>query len=800
MFGKRKQVYIEPLQPLGTVQTHRLDGDCLVIECDNDRVKVSSPMPGVIRLRAARGGEFESDFSYAVVDQADPAPDTEVEDMGDAIVFKTADARLVIGKDPFRAEFQDGDGNPYTVQAGSAGFRGKSPQWSMAAPAGEIYLGLGEKTGGLNKRGKRWRMRNTDQSPYLTTSDPVYQSIPVLIGLKEGRAYATFFDNTFPAAFDLAAEAPDEWTWSAAGGEINVYFIAGPTLPDVVRRYMKLVGGIPMPPRWAMGYHQCRYSYKTDAEVRRIARSFRDLEIPCDVIHMDIHYMRGYRVFTFHPNRFPDPKGLAEDMKRLGIRLICIVDPGIKKDPEWDVWRDGLKRGFFCKSEKGGIVEKYCWPLRAGWPDFGREEVRKWWGERHRAYTDAGIEGIWNDMNEPAMWNGAFYLGDMVIPTGIYDGKDMIHTHANKPAPHSRCRNVYGLLENRATREGLKRLRPDKRPFVITRSGYAGVGRYAAVWTGDNFSTWSHLRLTIPMLINMGLAGQPIAGPDLGGFVGKAGRELFARWVQIGSLYPFCRGHTVVYSPRHEPWVFGKRVEEIARRYIGLRYRLLPYIYSLVWEAHREGDPIWRPLAYHFPNDDSAARIEDQVMVGPFIMAAPVMKRRARSRDVYLPDGKWFEYSTGEIFDGPGRFEVDAPLERMPLFVREGAGVPMGPIMQHTGEKPLDPLTLLIFPGEGSFDLWEDDGESMEYENDEWAKTPLSVSKTGDTVLIEIGPREGKFQVPERNVVARIRTDNRPASVTINGKPLPPGQWDLEGGFLNVGFVHNGEKMTLALS
>jgi len=800
MFGKKEENPLKNLKPLGKVRNCRAEGDSLFISCDSGIAKINSPVSGVIRLRATCAADFESDCSYAVVEQEGPPPSIRISDENDAVRFEAECARILISKNPFRAQFQDADDVPFIVQtdAGDSGFRGDEPEWSMVAPAGEMYLGLGEKTGGLNKRGRSWKMRNRG-IPYRTDTDPIYQSIPVLIGLKKGRAWAAFFDNTFESSFDLASQTPERWTWAAKGGEINIYFIAGPGLPDVVRRYMKLVGGIPMPPRWALGYHQSRYSYKTENEVRRIARTFRELKIPCDVIHLDIHYMRGYRVFTFDPNRFPDPKSLSEEMKELGIHLVCIADPGVKEDPEWDVWNDGVKKDVFCKSAKGGTVIKYCWPKRAGFPDFGREDVRKWWGDQHRVYVDAGIDGIWNDMNEPDNWNGAFYLGDLVVPLGIYDGVDMIHTHDGKPASHLRCRNVYGFTENRATREGLLRLRPDKRPFVITRSGYAGIGRYAIMWTGDNWSTWGHLKLTIPMLINLGLTGQPIAGPDTGGFMWNASGELFARWIQLGALYPFSRGHTMVYSRRHEPWSWGKRVADIARRYIGLRYQLLPYLYSLVWEAHRNGDPIWRPLSYHFPEDDIAAGIEDQVMVGPFLMAAPVLKRRAVKRDVYLPRGKWFEFSTGKIFEGPGRFEADAPLETMPLFNREGAIIPMGPIMQHTKEKPLDPLTLTIFPGNGNFNLWEDDGESMEYEQGEWARTPFAMSYTASALDVKIGPREGKFRVPDREIVARIRTDARPASISLNGQPLLPGKWEHENGFLQIEFHHAGEKILLTV-
>ncbi len=788
------------VRTLSAVKSHRPYENELVVEFDNAVAKISATAPGVIRFRAARDGNFEDDISYAVVERNEPSA-FEVVDNEDLIRFETDGAALTLYKNPFRLEFLDNEDNPYATKRpeDEAGFRDGEPFFSMSAPPEEMYLGLGEKTGGLDKRGNKWKMWGIDR-PYTTKTDPLYQSIPVLIGYRRGRAWAAFFDNTYKSYFDMCASGPEAWEWSAAGGEINIYFLAGPTLPELTRRYMKLVGGIPMPPKWALGYHQSRYSYETESEVRRIARNFRRRNIPCDSIHMDIHYMRGYRVFTFNEDNFPDPKALAEDLKKDGFKPVCIMDPAVKEDHSWEIFMYGLQKGYFCKNSKGETVVKYSWALRAAWPDFCREEVRKWWGNLHKVYTDAGIEGIWNDMNEPSMWPWAFYFWKMVIPTGMYFGEDMFHIHAGKPAPHLRCRNVYGMMENKATREGLLRLRPDRRPFVLTRAGYAGVGRYAIMWTGDNFSTWAQLEMTVPMLINLGLTGQPICGPDTGGFALNASRKLFARWMQLGAFYPYLRGHSMVHSLRHEPWTFGKKVERICREFIGLRYRLMPYLYSLVWEAHREGDPVWRPLAYHFPADEKAARVEDQVMVGPHIMVAPVTKRKATGRAVYLPGGKWLEFFTGEVYEGPGTYEINAPLERIPVFLRQGAVIPVGPLMRYTDEKPLDPLTLLIFPGEGSFRLWEDDGVSMDYERGVYACTSVSIEKFGDSLTVKIGAREGNYHVPQRKVKVKIRTDARPASVTLNGEPLSEGSTENKDGYLYVEFSHDGEELTLTVN
>jgi len=795
-FFKKPEI---PLTPIGRVNDVKIEGDSLYLKCRNADVEVRAITPEIVRVRAARGGAFEPDRSYAVVECDRPQVHWEAEWGGGRVVFTTSALHLHIDKECFNVVVSDPQDVPCITGAGAdaIGFRGDMPEWAFAAQPGEMYLGLGEKTGGLNKRGKRWTMWNTDR-PYMPWNDPLYQAISFVIGMNGGRCWGLFFDNTFRSIFDMCKSENGRWSWKANSGEIVAYFIAGPELRHVARRFFKLVGGIPMPPRWALGYHQSRYSYKTDGEVRRIARSLRDLEIPCDVIHLDIHYMRGYRDFTFDPKRFPNPKQLAADLRQDGFRLITIVDPGVKEDNNWGVWRDGVEKDVFCKYDRGGIVIKYCWPKRAGWPDFDRRDVRDWWGEQHRFYIENGIAGVWNDMNEPSMWNGAFYIADGVVPTGIYNGEGMMHSHFGELKPHARCHNVYGMLENRASREGLLKLRPDERPVIITRSGYAGVGRYAIMWTGDNFSTWAHLRGSIPMVLNLGLCAEPVAGPDIGGFVSNSNPELYARWIQLGAFYPFCRTHTALYTRRQEPFSFGKRVEEIARRYIGLRYMLLPFIYSLVYNAHLNGDPVWRPMSYEFPGDSEAAGLDDQFMMGASLLIAPVARRKARERTVYLPKGRWTDFFTGEVKNGPARINVPAPLEHLPIYAREGAVIPMGPLMQHTGQWKTDPLSLHVYPGAGSFELFEDDGISMQYEKGAFARTLISVEPSGDLLRVSIGERAGDYEIAPRDVLLKLHIGNEPRAILRDGKPLGRHLWSFEKGVATVPFSqHSGEKIVL---
>lgn len=789
----RKKDKEKNVTSIGQIKEIMLNDKTPVLTAHTAEMRVSALSPEIIRIRIAKEGTFEGDCSYAVVMTPSEGANINVDWDDEKVNLSTSALRLTFHRKNGRLTVTDESNFALLKSGGNGiGFAGENPVMEFEAEPSEMFLGLGEKTGGLNKRGKKWTMWNTD-IPYMPWTDPIYQSIPFVVTMRSGKFFGAFFDNTFKSYFDICKSNPYLWKWEAEGGEINLYLIAGPTLKDVTKRFYQLVGGIPMPPRWALGYHQSKYSYKSDAEVCRVARSLRDLEIPCDVIHLDIHYMRGYRDFTFDPKRFPNPVQLAQSLRRDGFRLICILDPGVKKDDSWEVWQDGVKKDVFCKYDKGGIVIKYCWPKKAGWPDFGKESVREWWGEKVNFYTDNGIAGLWNDMNEPSMWNGALYAFDMVVPTGIYQGKGMMHTNFDRLEPHQRCRNVYGMLEDKATREGLLKAKPDERPFVITRSGYAGVGRYAIMWTGDNASTWAHLRMSIPMIINLGICAEPIAGPDIGGFMFNCKPELYARWIQLGAFYPFCRTHTAIHTRKQEPYTFGKRVEEIARRYLNLRYRLLPYLYSLVYHSHLKGEPLWRALSYEFEPDSVLERIEDQVMVGPFIMLAPVLHKKVENRSFYLPAGKWYDFFTNEVAKGPAWLTQPTPLEKFPIFVRAGAIIPMGPQTHYTDQKPLAPLTFMVYVGNGEFDFYDDDGISMQYENGVFAHYPITVTESENKVKIILGRRNGLYKPMEREIIWKIVGVLIPKDVSINGMSNKEF-WKFENGIIECKTPDDGKE------
>jgi alpha-glucosidase len=493
---------------------------------------------------------------------------------------------------------------------------------------------------------------------------------------------------------------------------------------------------------WALGNQQSRWSYYPDKMVEEVVREYRDRDLPLDVIHLDIDYMQSYRVFTFDPKRFPDPKGLSERMGRQGVKLISIVDPGVKHQPpaknaplinsakpelepqdqRYYVFDEGLQQNYFQHRKNGALFIPKVWPGDSVFVDYTLPDARRWWGDLHRAYLDNGIAGIWNDMNEPS---------DFVDQSGK-NQIDVVSFDEGENSTHAKNRNVFALLESRATYEGLERLRPNKRPYLITRAAYAGIQRYSTMWTGDTNSTWDALALNVPMFTTLGLSGEPFIGSDVGGFIGRGNGELLVRAYQISFLAPFCRNHKAIDGYDQEPWRFGKYYEDIIRRYLKLRYQLLPFLYTTLEEAHRTGTPLFRPLVLNYQDDPNTHNLDDEFMIGEDLLVAPIVKPDVTTRLVYLPKGIWYDYWTNKKYTGGTMLRVDAPLETVPMFVRGGAIIPLGPQMNYVGEKPFDPIIFAVYPddnGSASSTLYEDDGSSPAYKQGAFRRTTVSVKR-----------------------------------------------------------------------
>lgn len=720
-------------------------------------------------------------------------------------------ARAVVQADPFVVCVRNRNGSILAELRDLAFTPDARGRISLLVRPGERFFGFGEKPGGLNKRGTRLRMRNRD--PELSGNDPLYTAIPFFLGLARGAARdiecrGVLLEALGPSRFDVAATWPDRVVMEADTGGIDVTVFPGPQPRDVIRRFTGRTGRTPLPPLWALGHHQSRWSYGSEGQVRRLAQKIRSCGIPTDAIHLDIDHMDGFRVFTWHPKRFPDPKQLLNDLRDQGFHVVTIVDPGVKTDPGYPVFQDGRDRDVFCKNEDGSLYTLKVWPKDAALPDFNRADVRDWWSERHRPLLDAGVAGIWNDMNEPAGWARELRLGKLIVPLRKQDLSRVRQRDPSEPersVRHEEVRNIYGHQECRATRAAFTASNGEQRAFVLTRSGYAGIQRFAAVWTGDNQSRWSHLRQSIPMLLNLSLSGVAFCGADIGGFALPCSRELYARWIQLGALYPFARTHSMWLKGRQEPWSFGRRVEAIARSALELRMRLLPYLYGLFREAEETGAPVWRPLFYEFPNDPESAMVEDQLLLGPSLLVAPIVEKGAREREVYLPPGVWIAWHDDARYHGPRRIRVPAPLERLPLFVRGGAIIPTRSPVGHVAAPPEEPCVIELFPGADSKQqLVEDDGVSIAYRHGQVARTPLQLwHRAGGRLRLEIGRREGEYALPERTVRITVRGSPVPDAVTFDGVRLEGGpalpSYRFGEGRVHVRFTDRGEAHVLEI-
>ncbi len=795
-------------EPLGAAELVDHDDRSLRLKAGSTIVEITALAPDLFRVGAFPDGRPPGYASEAIAKEDWEPVEVSLGLTGETLTLSTSVAAHV-SLDPLRISFTDAAGRTFASDDAELGMGfvrrpeadvfgeplGPPPRLYKRREEGERYFGCGERTSGLEKTGSYQVFWNVDPPLGHTASfNNLYASIPFTLSLANGAAHGLFFDNTHRVEFDLALENPGRALYGAEGGSLVYYVFCGPTPADVLDRYTGLTGRTPMPPLWSLGNQQCRYSYMDEDEVREVARGFRDRDIPCDVIYLDIHYMDGYRVFTWDEERFPEPERLISELRELGFRVVTIVDPGVKADENYPVYVEGRERDLFCKTLDGEEYHNVVWPGMCAFPDFTNPRTREWWGENHRALLERGVSGIWCDMNEPSMFvpRNSTMPGDVVHPGGP-NGEAKYHAQVH---------NTYGSLMARAAREGLLKLRPQERPFVITRAGYAGLQRHALQWTGDNSSWWEHLWMSMPQLQNLGLSGVAWAGVDVGGFWGDTNGELLARWTEFGIFQPFCRNHTAIGTRRQEPWAFGEPYESVCRKMLKLRQRLIPYLYTLFAECHESGAPILRPLLFEYPEDETTYTADDEFLLGDALLVAPVSRPGIEHRHVYLPRGTWFHYWTGERFDGPAHVLAHAPLGEPPLYVRANAAVPMGPETSHTGERALDPLTFLLYPAEGADEsvVYEDAGDGFGYENGEYARRAVSCEESAGVVTVRFGERGGSF-VPEREELRlELRTfSSAPDSVRVDGESVE-SRYDAESGTLVVPLRERDQALTVEIA
>lgn len=695
--------------------------------------------------------------------------DFKIKDQANQLIIKTSSLVLKIRKDKFGIKVFNQAGEliheDYTKYA--LGWEGKKVRAWKSFLNTERFYGLGEKTGWLDKNGKRYQMWNHDTFvPHVSDTDPLYQSIPFLISFNSQNSYGIYFDNSYKSYFDLGSEGQAYFSFWAEGGKLDYYFINGPSLKEVVSKYSQITGKMPLPPKWSLGYHQSRYSYYPQSEVEELLADFRNKEIPCDSFHFDIHYMDQYKIYTWDRKRFPDPEAMLAKLNKNGIKPVTIIDPGVKKDPEYKLYQEGMENDYFCKYLDGKVFIDQVWPGDCAFPDFTQTKVRKWWAKLQKDFVEQGVKGIWNDMNEPAVFNKKDTMDNKVI-----------HQNDGDPGTHRQFHNLYGFLEDKATYQGLKESLENERPFVLTRAGFAGIQRYAAVWTGDNRSFWDHLKLAMPMLMNMGLSGITFCGTDVGGFTGNSRGELLTRWTQLGAFVPFFRNHCEVRAIHQEPWSFGPKYEKIIKKYIELRYKFITHIYNLFYQSSQTGLPMLRPLIMEFPLDENCQNLSDQFMIGDSILLAPVYQPDQKKRMLYLPKGKWFDFWNKKVYKGPKHLIVDAPLAKLPIFIKAGSIIPLNEKLNYIGEKELESLNLNIFleapQSQGTYQLYDDDGISYNYQAGAYNLTEFNYQYTENKLVFKIDKLVNNYQQEFKEYKLIFNNlDSSPQKVYLDGKEV----------------------------
>lgn len=612
-------------------------------------------------------------------------------------------------------------------------------------PAGASLYGTGEIAGPLLRNGRSTEAWNTDAYAYGAGNPSLYQSHPWVLGvLPDGSAFGVLADTTYRCRIDLTFDI----LFAAEGPPFPVYVFAGDSPQAVITRLTDFIGRIEMPPLWALGYQQCRFSYAPEGVARNIASEFRNRDIPCDVIWFDIDYMHGYRIFTWDPSGFPNPLALNNDLHAQGFRTVWMINPAPKLESGYFVYDQGSAGDHWVLDAVGNWYVGNVWPGAVHYPDFTQPQTRTWWAGLYANFMAQGVDGVWNDMNEPANFGGPSHT--LPLSTWHRGGGGL-------PAGnHAQYHNVYGMLMAQASRDGILAARPDKRPFVLSRANFIGGHRHAAVWTGDNVASWEHLYFCTPMVLNLGLSGQPFAGPDLGGFVGDGSASLFARWMGVGVFMPFCRAHSDDQGISKEPWSFGTSVEDTCRTAIQRRYRLLPYLYTLFHEATQTGLPVARPVFFADP-DDPALRGEDVAfLLGADLLVVPnVAENPVSAPAPALPSGTW---RTLSLVGENSAADVNQPALRL----RGGAILPLGPVMEYTDQLPLDPVTLVVSLDSGGYAegwLYEDDGDGWDFLSGDYRLARYTATQSGNTVTVEVAEIDGARPTPARAVTIQVVTD-----------------------------------------
>ena len=618
----------------------------------------------------------------------------------------------------------------------------------------DIVYGLGESNRGINKRGYCYISNCSDDPNHTEDKFSLYGAHNFII-ISGKKSFGLFFDYPSKLTFDIGYTRMDTLKVSCEDADLALYVIDGDTPYEIVKQFRKIIGHSYIPPKFAFGFGQSRWGYKTKEDFKKVAQGYRENHIPLDMIYMDIDYMDSYKDFTVNDD-FRDFSGFVQEMKDQHIRLVPIIDAGVKIEDGYDVYEEGVQNRYFCQREDGSDFVAAVWPGDTHFPDVLNPEARKWFGDKYRFLTDQGIEGFWNDMNEPAIfyskegleeakemarkfaetgscnWDGSEKKSEGGDDIGVWqlggkltslansqeDYKRFYHNVNGRKIRHDKVHNLYGFNMTRAAGEAFERIDPDRRFLMFSRSSYVGMHRYGGVWTGDNRSWWSHILLNLKMMPSLNMCGFLYTGADLGGFGSDTTRDLLLRFLALGVFTPLMRNHSALGTREQECYQFEDM--EDFRHVVGVRYRLLPYLYSEYMKAALNDDMYFKPLAFVYPEDKMASRIEDQLMLGNEIMIAPVYEQNGKGRYVYLPEEMKFvkflpDGSISEEILGKGIHYVDIALNEVPLFIRAGKCIPVADPAECVDEIDTDTIRLIGYEG-AEYMLYDDDGVHKDYD------------------------------------------------------------------------------------
>jgi len=759
----------QPAGPASDVATtpgayvgHAVDESTVVVEGERATARVTFYRPDVVRVDWTRPGATP-DTSYGVV--ARPASTRPaVTDADSALYVRSTAMTVVVQKTPLRLRMAGADGRTLLAEADSnAVFRGDARTVRFRIDPGNHFYGTGERSQ-FGLHGAAFDVYNTAIFNYSEAALTMKLNVPFV---STTGGYGLFVDTHHPGRFDVGAADSTQMAYTAQGGTMTYYVLGGASIPDQIEQYTALTGRQPMPPKWSLGYIQSKYGYRTEAAARGVVDTLRAKGFPVDALVLDLYWFEHMGDLAWDREAYPEPFAMMRDLKARGVQTVAISEPYIVEPSR--LFQPSIDRRFVGRDSTGAPYRYDDWwscgDCDAVLFDMTDPAARDWWWEQHPPFMGETMAGLWTDLGEPEK-----------------HPPEMQH-HLG---PARDVHNLYNFLWAQTLYRGWHDVRPNQRLFNLTRSGFTGIQRYGVtMWSGDVARTWSGFQAQPTLLLNAGLSGIGLYGSDLGGFsTGTTTPELYARWLQHGALTPTMRPHGYDGQQPTEPWRYGTQVERIVRDATRLRYRLMPYLYTLAWENHRTGLPLARPLFFADPTDARLHGYTDAYLLGASLLVAPVLEEGARTKDVVLPAGTWVEWDTGTAYAGGQTVTLDAPLDRIPMLVETGSIIPMRPVASHTGAQPADTLALRVYPdadAPASFALHEDDGLTLDYQDGAYATTSIRQrwQARGDgtqDLVLSVGAAVGTYegQPAARTVQAAIhRLDGPPAQVTIGGMSVP---------------------------